>query len=283
MPREQHQPLSTSYRAVDAAWPLSMTTLSAGGEPVTTFRSPSSDQPHAVPPLYAGFQQQGAGVSLHSATSPIASAASAPPTRAGDGPGSSSGSSDGDSHAPFTSLPPPDPYSPASLHASRNDRRAASVKFCPFGEASGNTLVLCRPVAGARSWPGVWMIGPDWPCLLTTYSLIIFPSIVFWVMVAAPLHPGVVVGGVVLFCACLVALSLTALSDPGYVPKNTPEQLWAQRQAAIEGGYADSLTLCQYCNVLRKQRTTHCFDCNACVLELDHHCPWSGKVSLGMW
>jgi len=33
----------------------------------------------------------------------------------------------------------------------------------------------------------------------------------------------------------------------------------------------------EFCNVIRVQHTTHCYDCNACVLELDHHCPWMSK------
>ena len=33
----------------------------------------------------------------------------------------------------------------------------------------------------------------------------------------------------------------------------------------------------EFCNTIRAPRTSHCYDCNACVLELDHHCPWMGK------
>ena len=36
-------------------------------------------------------------------------------------------------------------------------------------------------------------------------------------------------------------------------------------------------TRAEFCNTIRAPRTSHCYDCNACVLELDHHCPWMGK------
>ena len=35
--------------------------------------------------------------------------------------------------------------------------------------------------------------------------------------------------------------------------------------------------LCTICNVNRPFRATHCYYCNTCVHELDHHCPWSGQ------
>ena len=31
------------------------------------------------------------------------------------------------------------------------------------------------------------------------------------------------------------------------------------------------------CKVWRDPLSHHCFDCNACVSELDHHCPWTSK------
>ena len=33
---------------------------------------------------------------------------------------------------------------------------------------------------------------------------------------------------------------------------------------------------CDSCNIYRPQRTIHCYGCNNCILELDHHCRWLG-------
>ena len=70
---------------------------------------------------------------------------------------------------------------------------------------------------------------------------------------------------------------LAECSDPGIVRKQTEAQLEAQRAALIEDARIDTVTVCQFCNIFREQGTSHCYDCNACVLELDHHCPWTGK------
>lgn len=34
---------------------------------------------------------------------------------------------------------------------------------------------------------------------------------------------------------------------------------------------------CDKCKIIQLMGTVHCYDCDVCVLEMDHHCPWTGK------
>jgi hypothetical protein len=150
----------------------------------------------------------------------------------------------------------------------------------------------------ARTWPRVCIVGPDWPMLCVTYALIVAPTLAWLALIAPFLHAAVVAGGALSFALLALALALTAGSDPGIVPKQTEQQLALQRARvaaaaealarrrqgplAYRAGGAGAAALsrfsaCNFCHCLRAAGTSHCYDCNCCVLELDHHCPWTGK------
>lgn len=121
------------------------------------------------------------------------------------------------------------------------------------------------------SFPWTVVVGPDWPCLCFTYLLIMGPSLAFLVLVAPTLHPAVAAVGAILAASAVCALSLTACSNPGYLRKMSVGELADARRAAEEDGRANQVTVCAYCNVLREAKTSHCYECNSCVIELDHH------------
>lgn len=234
---------------------------------------------------------------------------------------------------------------------------APAIACCCCGTFNGNVVTLCRRAPGARRWPSVCMTGPDWTCLCLTYALVVGCWVAFLAAVAPNLHDGVLGGGIVLMLLTLLALTLTACSDPGYVPKRSVQSVEAQRarwDAAMDrwragvaagtgpkaegapdsvavnagggvhpyapphssltapysgaytppsslapgyagyGGEGDApkdlrdengkpvedlshVTLCSLCNIFRAKGTAHCYDCNSCVEQLDHHCPWTGK------
>jgi len=147
-------------------------------------------------------------------------------------------------------------------------------------ERHGNVTRCCNK---RLSW------GPHWPCNLFAWLLILGISIVFMVICGIRLHWGVVVLDSLTCLACAVAFAVTTCKDPGYLERSTPEELELrklelERRTEVESGFsgqpADAMlnfTPCNKCFVMRERGTQHCYDCGLCVVDLDHHCPWSGK------
>lgn len=49
-------------------------------------------------------------------------------------------------------------------------------------------------------------------------------------------------------------------------------------QSSISEGY-NPYRRCKKCNILiyKNMGVCHCLTCNICVMDHDHHCPWTGK------
>lgn len=127
----------------------------------------------------------------------------------------------------------------------------------------------------SRPFPALCLVGPDFSCLMGTHSCILVPSCAFFVLVAPNVHPALGGIGLLGFIITLILLGATACVDPGIIGKQTEEEYTQFIQTAPRG--EEPLSTCSYCNVLRPRGTIHCPDCNVCVMEMDHHCPWTGK------
>ncbi|KAK1793191.1 hypothetical protein P4O66_011586 [Electrophorus voltai] len=134
-----------------------------------------------------------------------------------------------------------------------------------------------------------------------TLVLIVLTSGLFFLFdcpfLALTLTPAIPVIGGVLFFFVLGTLLRTSFSDPGVLPRATPEEAAdLERQIDIANGTSSTgyrppprtkevtingqtvkLKYCFTCKIFRPPRASHCSLCDNCVERFDHHCPWVGN------
>lgn len=100
--------------------------------------------------------------------------------------------------------------------------------------------------------------------------------------------------GAVLFFFVVISLLQTSFSDPGILPRATPDEA-ADVEKHIDSSGSSTyrppprtkevmindqvvkLKYCFTCKMFRPPRTSHCSLCDNCVERFDHHCPWVGN------
>lgn len=110
-------------------------------------------------------------------------------------------------------------------------------------------------------------------------------------------HPVVPVTSGVLFVFVLSTLLRTSFSDPGIIPRATPDEAAdIEKQIEVPNGSSSptlrppprtkeivirgqtvKLKYCFTCKIFRPPRASHCSLCDNCVERFDHHCPWVGN------
>ncbi|KAJ8270972.1 hypothetical protein GJAV_G00121330 [Gymnothorax javanicus] len=134
-----------------------------------------------------------------------------------------------------------------------------------------------------------------------TLVLIVVTSGLFFAFdcpfLASNLTPAIPAVGGVLFLFVMGMLFRASFSDPGVLPRATPDEAAdLERQidadnGPISGGYRPpprtkevvingqtvKLKYCFTCKIFRPPRASHCSLCDNCVERFDHHCPWVGN------
>ncbi|XP_033739648.1 palmitoyltransferase ZDHHC9-like isoform X1 [Pecten maximus] len=114
---------------------------------------------------------------------------------------------------------------------------------------------------------------------------------------ATNVTPAIPAIGAALFIFVMATLFRTSFSDPGVIPRATPDEA-ADTEKQIEipsttspgtyrppprtkevviKGQVVKLKYCFTCKIFRPPRASHCSLCDNCVERFDHHCPWVGN------
>ena len=133
-------------------------------------------------------------------------------------------------------------------------------KFLPK-KRDGNIMILYESEGGFSL-----SIGPHWPGTIVVVAMLGGGT---WLNLGRIKNSLALQSFVVLlFVLSLIFLFLTSLTDPGVVRSS----IIVANEVEAEG-----LVYCDICAIHRAPTTVHCFDCNCCIEEMDHHCPWMSK------
>lgn len=125
---------------------------------------------------------------------------------------------------------------------------------------------------------GLFLCGPDQGMLLFNVVLIVGNSTLFNIYVASSISFVVIIVDVILVVIALVSLAHVSFTEPGILPRQEPMNDATRNNMPTPfvhfRGVKRDLRFCGTCNLWRPLRSKHCRDCDNCVLEFDHHCPW---------
>lgn len=145
------------------------------------------------------------------------------------------------------------------------------------------------------------MMAPQTSVFFVTVSLIVGTCGLFFAFdcpfLAMRITPAIPVVGAVLFIFVMSSLLRTSFSDPGIIPRATPDEAaYIEKQIEVPNstnsptyrppprtkeitirGQTVKLKYCFTCKIFRPPRASHCSLCDNCVERFDHHCPWVGN------
>jgi palmitoyltransferase ZDHHC9/14/18 len=148
---------------------------------------------------------------------------------------------------------------------------------------------------------GKIIMGPDVTVFYINIFLIVGTTIIFLVFdcpyLTFRVSPLIPIATIILFVFVMSTLLKTSFTDPGIIPRATPDEaMYIEKQIKITScgdvpterppprtkevfirGQSVKLKYCFTCKIFRPPRASHCSLCDNCVDHFDHHCPWVGN------
>jgi hypothetical protein len=170
--------------------------------------------------------------------------------------------------------------------------KRSCCSWCSCFKLGRTNIRVLHPKLYANYKLGV--IGPHWCGVLTTVALLYSAS--YYFTRKAYDEIGIVSAAIccIFTISATVNLFLVSCKDPGVVRNAADCQFSSTMAMGIDneddrGEYAgltqsqtkeqgeeEGWRYCVPCKVYQPPSAAHCPDCNACVEEFDHHCPWMG-------
>ena len=96
----------------------------------------------------------------------------------------------------------------------------------------------------------------------------------FYIGLRSILHPVIKFLGILIYFSFIISYTLVCISDPGIPPKDYYIENYEVDKLSIK-----NYCLCRKCKIVMDldKNTEHCILCGVCVMENDHHCPWTSK------
>ncbi|CAD8056550.1 unnamed protein product [Paramecium sonneborni] len=126
----------------------------------------------------------------------------------------------------------------------------------------------CHPMIFRKGKPTI-VIGPHWPLFICAFLLFFFIGGLF-IIIRFNENPLIFYTTILVGINQCVSYIIVSLINPGVanVERNDNEKNQDNSQKTW---------YCKVCKLIQAKETQHCLDCDICIYEFDHHCPWTGK------